>query len=123
MGRVGMWSKPGVQTPSFLLLVKTEVARHSFLCLGGQLGLYNFYSRYTLTSVAILGGGFSKAYLPGVLDLAVHIMGILVNLLRNFPVKALVTVQQNCSQQTPTTKLGWIQVPLSVLLAKPDRTL
>ena len=46
--------------------VKTQV-----LCLEGQLGLYNFYYRYTLTSVVIfLGGGFSKAYLPGVFGLS-----------------------------------------------------
>ena len=40
--------------------VKTQV-----LCLEGQLGLYNFYYRYTLTSVVIFfGGGFSKSISP-----------------------------------------------------------
>ena len=72
-----MRSKLGVQTLTFLLLVKAEVSRHRYLCLEGQLGLYNFYIVIHFTSVVILGGGFSKAYLPGVLDLAVRKMGVL----------------------------------------------
>ena len=31
-----------------------------FLCLEGQLGLYNFYIVIHITSVVILGGGVSK---------------------------------------------------------------
>ena len=82
-----------------------------------MLWVYNFYSRYALTSVAILGGGFSKAYLPGVLDLAVHIMGILVNLLRNFPVKALVTVHMSCKHLLET----WVEPSPSVCAASKAR--
>ena len=39
--------------------VKTQV-----LCLEGQLGLYNFYIVIHVTSVIILGGGFSKVISP-----------------------------------------------------------